>query len=91
MILCGDFNALPSSPVCRRLGGPLKDVQTEAQHHRPKGTFSSRFPTVRIDHIFISPGLEVTGIEVPGSELARVASDHLPLLAELSIRSRTAP
>ena len=91
VILCGDFNALPSSSVCRRLAGPLKDVHTEAQHHRPKGTFSGRFPTVRIDHVFISPGLEVSGIEVHGSELARVASDHLPLLAELSIRSRTAP
>jgi endonuclease/exonuclease/phosphatase family metal-dependent hydrolase len=91
VILCGDFNALPSSSLCRRLAGPLKDVHTEAQHHRPKGTFSGRFPTVRIDHVFISPGLGVNGIEVHGSELARVASDHLPLLAELSIRSRAAP
>jgi endonuclease/exonuclease/phosphatase family metal-dependent hydrolase len=91
VILCGDFNALPSSPVCRRIAGRLNDVHTEAQHHRPKGTFSGRFPTVRIDHVFISPELEVNGIEVHGSELARVASDHLPLLAELSIRSPAAP
>jgi endonuclease/exonuclease/phosphatase family metal-dependent hydrolase len=40
---------------------------------------------MRIDHIFISPGLEVTGIEIPGSELARIASDHLPLVAEIRI------
>jgi endonuclease/exonuclease/phosphatase family metal-dependent hydrolase len=91
VILCGDLNALPSSSVCRRLAGRLKDVQTEAQHHRPKGTYSGRFPTVRIDHIFISPGLEVTGIEVPGSELARIASDHLPLVAEVRIPGRTVP
>jgi endonuclease/exonuclease/phosphatase family metal-dependent hydrolase len=89
LILCGDFNALPSSPVCRRLSGQLRDVQTEAQHHRPKGTFSGRFPKVRIDHIFISPGLEVTGIEVPASELARTASDHLPLIAEVRIPGHT--
>lgn len=31
VILCGDFNALPSSAVCRRLAGCLKDVQIEAQ------------------------------------------------------------
>jgi endonuclease/exonuclease/phosphatase family metal-dependent hydrolase len=85
VILCGDFNALPSSSVCRRLAGTLRDVQTEAQHHRPKGTYSGRFPTVRIDHIYISPELEVTGIEVPASELARVASDHLPLVAEIRL------
>jgi endonuclease/exonuclease/phosphatase family metal-dependent hydrolase len=83
VILCGDFNALPSSPVCRQIAERLKDVQTETRGHRPKHTYSGRFPTVRIDHIFISPGLEVMEIEVPGSELARVASDHLPLVAEL--------
>jgi endonuclease/exonuclease/phosphatase family metal-dependent hydrolase len=85
VIVCGDFNALPSSPVCRRLGSPLRDVQTEAQRHTPQSTFPSRFSSMRIDHIFISPGLEVAGIEIPSSELARVASDHLPLLAEIRI------
>jgi endonuclease/exonuclease/phosphatase family metal-dependent hydrolase len=85
VILCGDLNALPSSPVYRRLGGSLRDVQAAAKHHRPLGTFSSRFPSMRIDHIFISPGLEVAGIEVPNSELARIASDHLPLVAKIRI------
>ncbi|MBU1394695.1 MAG: endonuclease/exonuclease/phosphatase family protein [Gammaproteobacteria bacterium] len=85
VILCGDLNALPSSPVCRRLGSQLEDAQTAAKHHRPKATFSSRLPRMRIDHVFIRPGLEVTGIEVPDSELARVASDHLPLVAEIRI------
>lgn len=91
VILCGDFNALPLSSVCRRLAGRLKDVQIEAQRHRPQSTYSGRFPTVRIDHIFTSPGLEVTGIEVPGSELARSASDHLPLIAEIRLSGRTSP
>ena len=85
MIVCGDFNASPSSPVCRRLGGPLRDAQSEAQRHTPQCTFPSRFSSMRIDHIFVSPGLEVAGIEIPSSELARVASDHLPLLAEIRI------
>lgn len=89
VILCGDFNALPLSSVCRRLTGRLKDVQIEAQRHRPKSTYSGRFPTLRIDHIFTSPDLEVTGIEVPGSELARSASDHLPLIAEIRLSGCT--
>lgn len=87
VIVCGDLNALPSSPVCRRLGGQLVEVQTRAQNHRPQATFSSRLPTMRIDHIFISPGLEVAAIDIPSSELARVASDHLPLLAEIRFPS----
>lgn len=91
VLLCGDFNALPSSLVCRRLAGRPKDVQTEAQNHQPKSTYPSRFPSVRIDHIFIGPGLEVTSIEVPASELTRTASDHLLLLAETRIPNRNAP
>lgn len=88
VILCGDLNAVPSSPTCRRLGRQLIDAQIEARHHRPQRTFSSRFPSLRIDHIFISPGLEVCGIEVSDSELARIASDHLPLLAEIRLPGR---
>ncbi|MDP2112374.1 MAG: endonuclease/exonuclease/phosphatase family protein [Thiobacillus sp.] len=91
VILCGDFNALPSSPVCRRLGGPLRDAQAEVKHCRPQATFSSRLPQMRIDHIFISHGLEVSGIEVPHSELARVASDHLPLIAEIRLPAHASP
>lgn len=87
-ILCGDFNALPSSPVCRAIGAQLRDAQVEAKHHRPQATFSSRLPRMRIDHIFINPELEVSGIEIPHSELAQVASDHLPLLAEIRIPVR---
>lgn len=91
VILCGDFNASPSSPVCRRLGGRLTDAQTAAPRHAPQGTFPSRLPTLRIDHIFVSPGVEVADIEIPGSELARTASDHLPLVAELRIPGSAAP
>jgi endonuclease/exonuclease/phosphatase family metal-dependent hydrolase len=91
VVLCGDFNASPSSPVCRRLAGQLMDVQTAAPHHAPQGTFPSRLPSLRIDHIFISPGLEVAGIEIPSSELARTASDHLPLVAEIRIPGVVTP
>jgi endonuclease/exonuclease/phosphatase family metal-dependent hydrolase len=85
VIVCGDFNALPSSPAYRLVCGQLSDVQGLLQGHRPKGTFISRFPKVRIDHIFVSEGLKVTGIETYQSQLARTASDHLPLLAEIGI------
>lgn len=83
VVFCGDLNALPSSPVCSRLKERLTDAQELAAAHRPRNTFSSRMPGLRIDHVFVSAGMEVSDIEVPDSELARVASDHLPLLAEL--------
>jgi endonuclease/exonuclease/phosphatase family metal-dependent hydrolase len=91
VVLCGDFNALPSSPVCRRLRTRLDDAQIELDSHRPRGTFFGRFPTARIDHVFVDPGFEVIDIEVPDSELVRVASDHLPLIAEVRISPNGLP
>jgi endonuclease/exonuclease/phosphatase family metal-dependent hydrolase len=85
VVLCGDFNAMPSSPVCKRLHSRLVDAQIELESHRPRSTFFGRFPTARIDHIFIDPAMGVTDIEVPSTELVRVASDHLPLIAEISL------
>lgn len=84
-ILCGDLNALASSNVCQLLQGRMVDVQAALKDHRAKGTYYSRLPAMRIDHIFVSPGISVTAIKVPNTRLTRVASDHLPLLAELHI------
>lgn len=85
LILCGDLNALPSSPVCRRLAARLTDAQSLPPHHAPQGTFPTRLPSLRIDHIYVSQPLEVAAIEVPDSQLARMASDHLPLVVELRL------
>lgn len=49
----------------------------------PRGTLSSRVPGLRVDHVFVTPDIEVQGVEVPGSELARMASDRLPLVVTL--------
>jgi endonuclease/exonuclease/phosphatase family metal-dependent hydrolase len=85
LILCGDFNAGPSSPVFRRISERLLEVQSVGPRLRPKNTFASRLPMARIDHIFINKKLTVVGTEVPRSELTMVASDHLPLIAELRL------
>jgi endonuclease/exonuclease/phosphatase family metal-dependent hydrolase len=85
VILCGDFNAVPSSPASRRLCNDLNDAQMKAEHHRPKSTFFGRFPTARIDHVFVNSEVEVGNITVSDSELARVASDHLPLVVDVLV------
>ena len=93
VVLCGDLNAGPKSPVCRRLQERLLDAQTAPRPggRRPQPTFYGRVPLTRIDHVMIAPGLEVLDIEVPGSELCRLASDHLPLVAELRWPPAAAP
>jgi endonuclease/exonuclease/phosphatase family metal-dependent hydrolase len=87
-ILCGDFNSLPSSMVYRHLSQRLRDVQTESQDQRPQSTFFGRFPTLRLDHIFISSGLEVISTKVIDSQMARLASDHLPLITDIRIKHK---
>lgn len=84
-VLCGDFNALPSSAIYRRFTAQLRDAQNVLPKERPRKTFFGRYPTARIDHVFIGPGVEVLEVEVPRSHVARVASDHLPLTVDLSV------
>jgi len=84
LVVCGDFNASPWSMVYRRLRRDLKDAQC-GKTRQP--TWPSRLPFLRIDHIFVSPEVEVRGTQVVDDRLARLASDHLPLVAELDLPS----
>jgi endonuclease/exonuclease/phosphatase family metal-dependent hydrolase len=89
----GDFNARPSSSAYRLMARRLQDAQTIGGR-RPKPTFPSRWPVLRIDHIFVRGGVEVAGVHVLREGKARVASDHLPLCADLvlpSLVSRITP
>ena len=83
-VLCGDFNAQPSSPSYRSLKDVLRDVQHYGARRKAAATFFSSRPLARIDHIFVSDELEVEHAHVVASRLAKVASDHLPLIADLA-------
>lgn len=83
VILCGDLNAHASSGLCRYLRVHFVDAAAVAFQRKLRGTFPSRFPLMRLDHIFVSPEFAVIRAEVPTAAICRTASDHLPLLAEL--------
>lgn len=87
LILCGDFNSVPRSWVFRHLQGRLRDVHSLAGKDRPRATFSSVAPLLRLDHIFMSDHFQVTKATVPMNRSAILASDHLPLYADLSYDS----
>ena len=86
VVFCGDLNAGPRSAAYRRLAHRLTDVQSFCPP--PKATYSSRWPVFRIDHLFISEHFKPVGINVPRNETTRIASDHLPLCAELLLDNR---
>jgi endonuclease/exonuclease/phosphatase family metal-dependent hydrolase len=91
VILCGDLNAGPKSPVCRSLTRSLVDAQTRVPNFRPRATFISTMPVRRLDHIFVSSHFTIRGVSQPRTPTAAVASDHLPVCAELSLTAQAAP
>ncbi|MEX2963574.1 endonuclease/exonuclease/phosphatase family protein [Microbulbifer sp. TYP-18] len=84
-VLMGDFNTLPNSVEYNRLARRLHDAQLHAPGHRALGTFPSRMIQVRIDYVFIERHIRVTKIQVPRTELTRLASDHLPLIVDIEL------
>jgi len=82
VVVCGDLNSTQFSPVCRALRRDLRDAQRAGGLRA--ATYPSVLPLLRLDHLFTSPGIQVRRCEVARSALAKVASDHLPLVAELS-------
>jgi endonuclease/exonuclease/phosphatase family metal-dependent hydrolase len=53
---------------------------------RSPATYPARMPLLALDRIWVHPPGALTRIETHDSELSRLASDHLPLTAELSHR-----
>jgi endonuclease/exonuclease/phosphatase family metal-dependent hydrolase len=84
LVVCGDFNSVPASFVYRRLTRALQDCQWGKTR---RGTWPSRLPLLRLDHIFVSRSVNVRDAGVLDAALARRASDHLPLVAELELLS----
>jgi endonuclease/exonuclease/phosphatase family metal-dependent hydrolase len=82
LILIGDFNSLRGSQPYRTLNRHLRDVRELIHATGPIGTFPTRFPVLAVDHIFVNGSVEPVSLTVHRSPLARIASDHFPLMAE---------
>ena len=84
LILLGDFNSRPGSRPYRALTRYLRDVRELVQATRPIRTFPTWFPALAVDHIFVNAALQPLSLTVHRSAVARIASDHFPLVAELT-------
>jgi endonuclease/exonuclease/phosphatase family metal-dependent hydrolase len=85
-LFVGDFNAVPSSAAYRLLARRLRAAQPLGAG-RPKATFPSRLPLLRLDHVFVNDRLDVADVDVIDNRQSRRASDHLPLLVEVRLRT----
>lgn len=86
LVICGDFNAGAQSPVYREICAHLADAQKMGNYKGyPKNTFFSRYPILRLDHIFVSKQFAtLRRVRVPSDAVTRIASDHLPVFAEFA-------
>ncbi|MGI9089150.1 MAG: endonuclease/exonuclease/phosphatase family protein [Chthoniobacterales bacterium] len=85
LLLLGDFNSRRRSRALDLLRTKLRDLRTLLPAAGPCRTFPTRWPTLAVDHIFVNAALRPVSISVARSSLARVASDHFPLVAELAL------
>ena len=83
-ILIGDLNSIGQSAAYRQVARRMKDVQLQTGA-KARATFPSRFPLMRLDHILVSDDIEVLDAQVIADPRARIASDHLPLMATVRL------
>jgi endonuclease/exonuclease/phosphatase family metal-dependent hydrolase len=77
-IVLGDFNQW------RDQGGVLDVLSARLAPTPARPSFHSTRPVAPIDRILIGPDLRLAGHGVHSSTLARLASDHLPVWADLA-------
>jgi endonuclease/exonuclease/phosphatase family metal-dependent hydrolase len=85
-IVLGDFNEWMRGLTTTLLSAKLKSVELQ-NYLKRRRTYPGLFPILHLDHIYYAGQLEVVGIDLPRTRLSLVASDHLPLVADVRIGS----
>jgi endonuclease/exonuclease/phosphatase family metal-dependent hydrolase len=83
-VLCGDFNMTHRREVTC-FDGLCVPESWRRVGPAPK-TWPSLLPLLTLDRVFVSPTIEVESVRAPRDRLARIASDHLPVVATLLVR-----
>jgi endonuclease/exonuclease/phosphatase family metal-dependent hydrolase len=84
-LVLGDFNEWSRGIAEDILAERLESVDLYP-HLKRRRTYPGFFPVLHLDHIYFAGDVEVRRIELPRTRLAMVASDHLPLVADIRIR-----
>jgi endonuclease/exonuclease/phosphatase family metal-dependent hydrolase len=83
-LLVGDFNEWMRGLATRLLSSKLKSVDL-TEFLKRRRTYPGLFPILHLDHIYYAGHVEIVGIALPRTRLSLVASDHLPLVADVRI------
>lgn len=83
-VILGDFNEWTRGLATRTLSSLFESVDIGSYLKRRR-TYPGLFPVVHLDHIYYEGHVEVRGVELPRTRQALIASDHLPLVADLRV------
>ena len=81
-VLLGDFNEWMKGLTSKTLGAMLEGVDLTT-HLQRKRTYPGVLPMVHLDHIYVAGGVVVEHVTLPRTRLTLMASDHLPLVADI--------
>jgi endonuclease/exonuclease/phosphatase family metal-dependent hydrolase len=84
-LVLGDFNEWSRGIAEDILARKLNSIDLYP-HLKRRRTYPGIFPVLHLDHIYFEGTIEVRRIELPRTRLAMVASDHLPLVADIRIK-----
>jgi len=84
-IILGDFNEWMRGLATQTLSSLFQSIDLQP-HLRRRRTYPGIFPVLHLDHIYYEGQVEVRSVELPRTRRALIASDHLPLVANLTIR-----
>jgi endonuclease/exonuclease/phosphatase family metal-dependent hydrolase len=81
-VMLGDFNEWTRGLASRLLTSHLRSADVKLHLPRAK-TYPGVLPFLHLDHIYYEDSLELLSMSLHKTRTALVASDHLPLVAEL--------
>lgn len=84
-IVLGDFNEWGRGLVADILAERLQTVDL-FRFLKRRRTYPGFFPVLHLDHIYYEGDIEVRHVQLPRTRPALVASDHLPLVADVRVR-----
>jgi endonuclease/exonuclease/phosphatase family metal-dependent hydrolase len=84
-VVLGDFNEWTRGLATTLLSERLQSVDLK-QYMRRRRTYPGIFPILHLDHIYYQNEVEVVDVHMPRTRRTLIASDHLPLVADLRLK-----
>jgi endonuclease/exonuclease/phosphatase family metal-dependent hydrolase len=84
-IVLGDFNEWTRGLATALLSERLESLDLR-RHLRRRRTYPGVFPLLHLEHIYYEGRVEVVRVEMPRTGRSLIASDHVPLVAELKVQ-----